>query len=389
MPVILPGQTDIYALTDARLSCGRTLETVVSALLGAGVKIIQYREKHMKSGEMLEECRLMRRLTREAGACFIVDDHVDLAILAEADGVHIGQEDFPLPAVRQLVGPKMCIGLSTHSPEQARAAVAVGADPDRMAGVDNFCWCDPVQSEKTPDGEYKLAQLVRACKALSELCVAYGVPCISGKDSMKNDYTGGGKKISIPPTVLFSVLGIMDDVKKAVTSDFKKPGDRLYIIGNTARELAGSEIADQLGIACNTVPRVDAKSALASYRKLHQAINSRLISACHDLSDGGLAVSLAEMCIGGRLGAHLALNRVPVIGALTLTEALYSESASRLLVSVAPDKAAEFEALFGASAPFIGEVTSDARLTVASADSALFSAPVEALAHAFKATLDW
>ena len=144
MPVILPGQTDIYALTDARLSCGRTLETVVSALLGAGVKIIQYREKHMKSGEMLEECRLMRRLTREAGACFIVDDHVDLAILAEADGVHIGQEDFPLPAVRQLVGPKMCIGaslaygvfaivmmcigLSTHSPEQARAAVAVGAD---------------------------------------------------------------------------------------------------------------------------------------------------------------------------------------------------------------------------------------------------------------------
>ena len=148
---------------------------------------------------------------------------------------------------------------------------------------------------------------------------------------MKNDYTGGGKKISIPPTVLFSVLGIMDDVKKAVTSDFKKPGDRLYIIGNTARELAGSEIADQLGIACNTVPRVDAKSALASYRKLHQAINSRLISACHDLSDGGLAVSLAEMCIGGRLGAHLALNRVPVIGALTLTEALYSESASRLL----------------------------------------------------------
>ena len=268
-------------------------------------------------------------------------------------------------------------------------AVAVGADPDRMAGVDNFCWCDPVQSEKTPDGEYKLAQLVRACKALSELCVAYGVPCISGKDSMKNDYTGGGKKISIPPTVLFSVLGIMDDVKKAVTSDFKKPGDRLYIIGNTARELAGSEIADQLGIACNTVPRVDAKSALASYRKLHQAINSRLISACHDLSDGGLAVSLAEMCIGGRLGAHLALNRVPVIGALTLTEALYSESASRLLVSVAPDKAAEFEALFGASAPFIGEVTSNARLTVASADSALFSAPVEALAHAFKATLDW
>ena len=128
MPVILPGQTDIYALTDARLSCGRTLETVVSALLGAGVKIIQYREKHMKSGEMLEECRLMRRLTREAGACFIVNDHVDIAVLCEADGVHVGQEDLPVEAVRRLVGPDMIIGLSTHTPDQARAAVASGAD---------------------------------------------------------------------------------------------------------------------------------------------------------------------------------------------------------------------------------------------------------------------
>lgn len=128
MPVILPDQTDIYALTDSRLSLGRPLETVVSALLAAGVRIIQYREKKMKGGEMLEQCRLMRRLTREAGACFIVDDHIDLAILAEADGVHIGQEDIPLPDVRALVGDRMCIGLSTHNPDQAREAVRLGAD---------------------------------------------------------------------------------------------------------------------------------------------------------------------------------------------------------------------------------------------------------------------
>ena len=128
MPVILPNETDIYALTDSRLSLGRPLETVVSALLGAGVRIIQYREKKLKGGEMLEQCRLMRRLTREAGACFIVDDHIDLAMLAEADGVHIGQEDIPLPDVRALVGSKMCIGLSTHNPDQAREAVRLGAD---------------------------------------------------------------------------------------------------------------------------------------------------------------------------------------------------------------------------------------------------------------------
>lgn len=128
MPVILPGQTDLYALTDARLSLGRPLADVAQALLDAGVRILQYREKKLKAGQMLEECRLLRRLTREAGACFIVNDHIDIAMLVEADGVHIGQEDLPLPEVRRLVGPKMIIGLSTHTPEQARAAVAAGAD---------------------------------------------------------------------------------------------------------------------------------------------------------------------------------------------------------------------------------------------------------------------
>lgn len=128
MPVILPGTTDLYALTDSRLSLGRPLETVVRALLGAGIRIVQYREKKKKGGEMLEECRLMRRLCDEYNACFIVDDHVDLAMLCHADGIHIGQEDIPLPDVRALVGPRMCLGLSTHSPEQAREAVALGAD---------------------------------------------------------------------------------------------------------------------------------------------------------------------------------------------------------------------------------------------------------------------
>lgn len=128
MPVILPGQTDLYALTDARLSLGRPPADVAQALLDAGVRILQYREKKLKAGQMLEECRLLRRLTSRAGACFIVNDHIDIAMLVEADGVHIGQEDLPLPEVRRLVGPKMIIGLSTHTPEQARAAVAVGAD---------------------------------------------------------------------------------------------------------------------------------------------------------------------------------------------------------------------------------------------------------------------
>lgn len=128
MPAILPGQTDIYALTDARLSLGRPLEEVARALLDAGVRILQYREKKLKAGQMLDECRLLRRLTGEAGACFIVNDHIDIAMLVGADGVHIGQEDLPVPEVRRLVGPDTLIGLSTHSPQQARAAVDAGAD---------------------------------------------------------------------------------------------------------------------------------------------------------------------------------------------------------------------------------------------------------------------
>ena len=128
MPRILPGETDIYAITDAGLSLGRPLEEVVSALMGGGVRILQYREKKLKSGAMLEECRLLRRLTKEAGACFIVNDHVDIAMLVQADGVHVGQEDLPVPEVRSLVGPEMIIGLSTHLPEQAREARKLGAD---------------------------------------------------------------------------------------------------------------------------------------------------------------------------------------------------------------------------------------------------------------------
>ena len=128
MPRILPGETDIYALTDSRLALGRSVEEQARALLASGVKILQYREKHAKAGVMLRECRLLRELTREAGACFIVNDHIDIAMLVDADGVHIGQDDLPVSEVRRLLGPGKIIGLSTHGPDQALAAVRDGAD---------------------------------------------------------------------------------------------------------------------------------------------------------------------------------------------------------------------------------------------------------------------
>lgn len=274
--------------------------------------------------------------------------------------------------------------------EAIRNAVAVGGDPDRMAGVDNFCWCDPVQSEKNPDGRYKLAQLVRACKALEHFSLAYGVPCVSGKDSMKNDYTGGGAKISIPPTMLFSVLGTIANVACAQSSDFKKAGDPIYLLGGTWREMAGSEAATELGIVGGRVPHVDASSALSRYRAVHRAMSERVISACHDLSDGGFAVALAEMCLGGRLGAKVDVSRIPALEEMNLTELLYSESASRLLLTVKPQQVPLFESLCAAGlCARIGEVTNDKTLTLTSGQSILCAEQVEDLATAFKATLDW
>ncbi|SOB58060.1 Thiamine-phosphate synthase [Pseudodesulfovibrio profundus] len=120
--------TDIYCLTAEKFSLGRSNVDVVRTMLENGIKLVQYREKEKKTGIMYEECLAIRKMTREAGAAFIVNDDIDLAMMVEADGVHIGQEDYPVSAVRRLVGEKMAIGLSTHAPEEARKAVADGAD---------------------------------------------------------------------------------------------------------------------------------------------------------------------------------------------------------------------------------------------------------------------
>ncbi len=274
--------------------------------------------------------------------------------------------------------------------EGVRNAVAVGGDVNYMAGVDNFCWCDPVQSESTPDGHYKLAQLVRANQALAHYCLGFGVPCVSGKDSMKNDYKGGGRKISIPPTVLFSVIGVIPDVNKCVTSDFKKPGDLVYVLGLTRPEFGGSEVAAQLGFSSARVPQVDVVSAKARYEAVFAATQAGLISACHDCSDGGLGVALAEMCIGGRLGAAVDLATVPVVGTMDPVGLLYAESASRLVVSVAAADRVSFEAVFaGQILACIGEVTDSSKLIVKTDDTIVLGESVQDLAEAFKAPLAW
>jgi phosphoribosylformylglycinamidine synthase len=249
--------------------------------------------------------------------------------------------------------------------EGLRNYVAVGGNIDHVAGLDNFCWCDPVASKKTPDGEYKAAQLVRANQALYNYCLAFGVPLISGKDSMKNDYMVGDTKISIPPTVLFSVIGKIEDLRKAVTMDAKAPGDLVYLLGQTHDELGGSEYyAIHNEIGCN-VPEVDAKSALQRYRTVNTAQGEGLMASCHDLSDGGLGVALAETAFAGGFGLEIDLSRVPTDGAMREDKLLYSESASRLLVTIKAENRKRFETLFtDQKCACIGRVSSDEYLKI-------------------------
>jgi phosphoribosylformylglycinamidine synthase len=221
--------------------------------------------------------------------------------------------------------------------EAIRNVIAVGGSLGHIAGLDNFCWPDPVQSSTSPDGAYKLAQLVRANQALYEYCTAYGVPCISGKDSMKNDCHVGDTKISVPPTLLFSVIARMPDVRRAVTMDVKHPGDLIFVLGNTRAELGGSEYYAWHGAIGNHVPQVNAQPARVLYEALSQAIQRGLVSACHDCSDGGFGVAAAEMAFAGDLGMHLDLRAMPHEPGITRDDTLlYSETASRFVVTVPP-----------------------------------------------------
>jgi phosphoribosylformylglycinamidine synthase len=249
--------------------------------------------------------------------------------------------------------------------EGLRNFVAVGGNIEHAAGLDNFCWCDPVKSDKTPEGEYKAAQLVRANKALYDYCVAFGIPLISGKDSMKNDYQVGDAKISIPPTVLFSVIGKIEDVRKAVTMDAKRPGDLVYLLGITRNELGGSEYYAMLGQLGKNVPKVDAACALSLFRAINKAQDQGLVASCHDLSDGGLGIALAEKAFAGGYGVRADLRCVKTDALLGEDALLFSESQSRFLVTTHPENRGRFEELFaGQDVSLLGEVLDEPELRI-------------------------
>ncbi len=271
--------------------------------------------------------------------------------------------------------------------EAFRNVTAVGADPDQVALLDNFCWGNP----NLPD---RLGELVRCAQGCYDAAVAYNAPFISGKDSLNNEYTGGdGRKHAIPGTLLISALGIVPDVSQTVTMDWKQAGNHIFIIGDTWAELGGShyqQIGGSVRSQHNAAPR-PVENGLDRMRALHQAIRAGLVQSCHDCSEGGLAVALAEMSLAGGLGAEIQLNRVPrhEWAAYADDEAiLFSETLSRFLVEVRPEDAPRFEQMM-AGHPYncIG-VIGGGRLRLAAMNPAargayLVDVAVAALAAAF------
>jgi phosphoribosylformylglycinamidine synthase len=280
--------------------------------------------------------------------------------------------------------------------ESVRRIIAVGGRLDRIAILDNFCWPDPVESEKTPDGAYKMAQLVRSNKALYDLTTAYKTPAVSGKDSCKNDSTRGGKKISIPPTLLISSVGQMDDISKAVTMPFKDAGDRVYVIGMTKNELGASAfyrlLAEEQSAPQNyggTIPAVEADQALAIYAAMNKATDAELLKSATSPSKGGLAVSLSLAAIGGVTGCCVDLAKVPTEGELDNDAILFSESNSRFIITCSEENAAKVEAIFaGLPIAQIGKVCGCGQLNITGVDGdSVIKAQIDTLRTPFKETL--
>jgi phosphoribosylformylglycinamidine synthase len=270
--------------------------------------------------------------------------------------------------------------------EAIRNNVATGGSLDRMALLDNFCWSDPILSEKNPEGPYKLAQLVRANRALFDSTTFFGTPCISGKDSMKNDYMFDTVKISVPQTVLISALSVIEDARRVMTMDFKEEGNLVIVVGKTYPELAGSEYFASNGLLGNIPPRVRRTMAKRIFRTIEKAIRQNLLRSCHDVSDGGLGCALAESSFAGGFGVEADLGAVPSTGIFRDDFILFSESQSRFIVSIRKKDFDTFSRLFSAI-PFgvLGKTTKNKRFTIKGMQGkTIIDVPLEQLLEAWQ-----
>ncbi len=269
--------------------------------------------------------------------------------------------------------------------EALRQIIAVGGNLTHVALLDNFCWGDVSK----PD---VLGALVRAAQACHDMSIAYQTPFISGKDSLYNEYESDGKIISIPHTLLISAIAVMKNVKQTVSMDSKNAGDLIYIIGATYNELGGSEYFRSRGFVGNSVPKVIPNKAKKLMDKLSEATGKGLVSACHDCSEGGIGVALAEMSFAGGLGANVKLELIPLGEAIDRNDlVLFSESNSRFIVEISPDKKTELEMIKnGTEMAMIGSFTKTKVLKVLGINGMeVIDMPIHKLKDAWQRPINW
>ena len=269
--------------------------------------------------------------------------------------------------------------------EAVRQIIAVGGRPEPIALLDNFCW----GNTDKPD---RLGSLVRAAEACYDIARVYETPFISGKDSLNNEFRVGDESIAIPPTLLISAISVIDDVTKCVSMDAKEPGDIVYVAGMTYDELGGSHYYAAHSSVGNNVPQVRPHEAKKVFAALALATEKRLVRACHDCSEGGIAVAAAEMAFAGGFGMDLYTVTVPRPKEIERDDMiLFSESNSRFICEVAPENCDAFEAcLKGVPLAPIGRVTRAKRFRVRGLrGQTLITEKLDALKTAWKQPLAW
>ncbi len=269
--------------------------------------------------------------------------------------------------------------------EALRQIIAVGGSLRRVALLDNFCWGNTERPEM-------LAALVQAAQACYDMAIAYETPFISGKDSLNNEFEHNGNVISIPHTLLISAISVMGDVSRAISMDFKKADDLIYIVGATQKEMGGSEYFRIHGLLGGSVPKVNPQRAKKLMDRLSMTTERGLVRACHDCSDGGIGVAAAEMAFAGELGAIIQLKLVPLGEPIDRDDfILFSESNTRFLVELAPENQDEFEEIMkGVRLACIGQITGSKLLRVHGLDGReVIATPIPELKDAWQKPIKW
>ncbi|MEL7500193.1 MAG: phosphoribosylformylglycinamidine synthase subunit PurL [Planctomycetota bacterium] len=290
--------------------------------------------------------------------------------------------------------------MATSSIDEAiRNCVAVGADPARIAILDNFCWGHTDRPET-------LGSLVRAASACHDLSVVLQTPFISGKDSLHNEFSytdddGKRQTISIPSTLLISAMGQVPDVKNCVTMDLKRAGNLMFLIGETFDQLGGSHWSLVNNQSGGLVPTVNPELARETFSKVHQAINAKLFRSCHDLSEGGIAAAAGEMAIAGGLGLKLSLSEIGLQSlaysddeelplSYVIASILFSESNTRFLIEVEPENVAELKSIFDSiECVQVGEVIAEPEFQIELAHQPIIQTDLASLKNAWQSPLDW